>query len=99
MFEDNSPDEPETRPMNGSESMDFAPPPTPDLTTEDMYKVGPGPYRFDVNGIPPAPSRLGRVEVERLIHAYRISGTQMEVDPEFIKRLVAFHRGYMIMPR
>lgn len=99
MFEDSSPDEPETRPTVARDSRDFAQPPPPDFSSDDVYKVGSGPYLFDVNSVPPAPSRLGRVEVERLIHAYKISGTQMEVDPEFIKRLVAFHRGYMVMPR
>ena len=76
MFEDHSPEEQETRPsVAASHLMDFAPSPSTDGLTDEAYKIGHGPYLFDVNGIPPAPSRLGRVEVERLIHAYRISGT------------------------
>ena len=50
----------------------FAPPPPTDSVVEERYRVGQGPYKFDVNSIPPAPSMKGRVEVERLIHAYRV---------------------------
>ena len=71
----------------------------PDFEDAEMADDDSGPYAFDVSGVPPAPSRLGRIEVERLVHAYRLTGSQMEVDPEFIKRLVAFHRGYMVLPR
>jgi len=78
---------------------EFAPAPETDAEVEDRLRVGEGPYKFDVDSVPPAPSMRGRVEVERLIHAYRIAGSQMEVDPEFVKRLIAFHRGYMVMPR
>lgn len=44
-------------------------------------------------------SRRGQTEVERLIYAYNLSGSQLEVDQEFIKRLVAFHKGFMVLPR
>ena len=102
LFEDQSPEEPgySDPPSLSIKSGEVYVPPTADEEFEDgPTKIGSGPYQFDVNAIPPAPSRRGRIEVERLIHAYKISGSQMEVDPEFIKRLVAFHRGYMVMPR
>ena len=97
-FEESSTHDGSGRRISADKS-EFAPAPETDTDVEDRFRVGEGPYKFDVDSVPPAPSKLGQVEVERLIHAYRISGSQMEVDPEFIKRLIAFHRGYMVMPR
>jgi hypothetical protein len=102
LFEDQSPEDPDYSdpPSVSVKSGQAYVPPTPDEEFENTAsQIGSGPYQFDVNSVPPAPSHKGRIEVERLIHAYKISGSQMEVDPEFIKRLIAFHRGYMVMPR